>query len=63
MGRVKQNRAVFPTYKVDPETVDKLKQTAIKCGFKYGDTAAMGAFLDRLADVDAELLKLIFKSS
>jgi hypothetical protein len=63
MGRQKQDRAVFPTYKVDPSTVDKLKKTAIECGFEYGNTAAMGAFLDRLADVDSKLLKLILKSS
>jgi hypothetical protein len=63
MGRTKQNRAVFPTYKVHPETVDKLKETAIKCGFTYGNTAAMGAFLDKLADADPVLLKLVLEKS
>jgi hypothetical protein len=47
MGRIKKNQISFPTYKVAPETVESLKQTAIQCGYIYGDSAAMGEFLDR----------------
>jgi hypothetical protein len=56
MGRVKLGRVVTPTYKVSPETIPKLQQTALIMGFKYGTGAAMGAFLDMVADIDPDLL-------
>jgi hypothetical protein len=59
MGRPKKNHINFPTYKVKPETVESLKQMAIECGYTYGDGAAMGELLDRLAEIDRELLKII----
>jgi hypothetical protein len=62
MGRPRKNQIEFPNYKVKPETVETLKKTALHCGFKYGDTAAMGAFLDRLAEVDPLLIQAILKS-
>jgi hypothetical protein len=62
MGRPKKNQIEFPNYKVKPETVESLKKTALECGFKYGDTAAMGAFLDRLAEVEPLLVKTILKN-
>jgi len=63
MGRPKKNQIEFPNYKVKPQTVEALRQTALHCGFKYGNTAAMGAFLDRLAEVDPLLIQAIVKST
>jgi hypothetical protein len=63
MGRVKKGQIGFPTYKVKPETVESLKQTAIECGYTYGGGAAMGELLDRLAEIDRELLKVIIKKT
>jgi hypothetical protein len=63
MGRIRKNQVSFPTYKVAPETVESLKQTAIQCGYTYGDSAAMGKFLDRLATLDRDLFKAIIKKT
>ncbi len=63
MGRLKKDNIVMPTYKIKPGTLESLKQTAIESGFRYGDGAAMGEFLDRLAEVDRELLKIILKKN
>jgi hypothetical protein len=63
MGRAKKNQVEFPNYKVSPQTVESLKQTALHCGFTYGNTAAMGAFLDRLAQTDPDLVRAILKST
>ena len=59
MGRAKKNQVCFPSYKVKPETIESLKQTAIESGYKYGDGAAMGEFLDKLAALDREIQDLI----
>jgi hypothetical protein len=61
MGRSKLNRVPFPSYRVKPETLNSLKETAIEFGYTYGDGAAMGEFLDEIAALDRDLLKLIFK--
>ena len=63
MGRPKKSQINFPGYKVDPQTVESLKQTAIECGYTYGDGAAMGELLDRLAKIDRELLKIIIQKT
>jgi hypothetical protein len=63
MGRTKKNRVSFPTYKVKPETIKTLKEIAIDTGFTYGDGAAMGELLDRLAEIDRELLKVIIRNT
>jgi hypothetical protein len=63
MGRHKKDPTITQTYRVKPETAEKLRETAKELGFEYGETAAMGAFLDRLAEVDRELLKLVFKKT
>jgi hypothetical protein len=63
MGRRKLNRIPFPAYKVKAETLDSLKQTAIEFGYTYGEGAAMGEFLDGIAALDRDLLKLIFQKS
>jgi hypothetical protein len=63
MGRHKLNRVRFPGCKVKPETLDSLRKTAIELGYVYGDGAAMGEFLDRVATLDLDLLKLVFSKS
>jgi hypothetical protein len=63
MGRIKKNQVCFPSYKVKPETIESFKQTAIEAGYIYGDGAAMGEFLDRLAALDRDLLKVLVKKS
>lgn len=63
MGRAKKNQVCFPSYKVKPETIESLKQTAIESGYKYGSGAAMGEFLDRIAALDRDLLKILIKKT
>ena len=63
MGILKKDNIVMPTYKIKPQTLESLKQTAIESGFVYGNGAAMGEFLDRLAEVDRELLKVIINKA
>jgi tRNA(Phe) wybutosine-synthesizing methylase Tyw3 len=63
MGRPKKDPTVMHSFRIKPETAESLKQVAIECGFQYGDTAAMGEFLDRLAEIDLQLLKLIIKKT
>jgi hypothetical protein len=63
MGRHKLNRVPFPGCKVKPETLDSIRQAAIDLGYTYGDGAALGEFLDRIATVDRDLLKLVFSKS
>ena len=59
MGRPKLDRVPFPSYKVSRETLDSLRITALELGYTYGDGAAIGKLLDRIAAVDRELLKVI----
>ena len=61
MGRVKLNRIAFPGCKVNPETLASLRLTAIESGFTYGNGAALGEFLDRIAQIDRDLLKAVIK--
>ena len=63
MGRTVKNRVAFPGFKVKPETIDALREIALESGFTYGEGAAMGELLDRLAEVDRELLKVILKKN
>jgi tRNA(Phe) wybutosine-synthesizing methylase Tyw3 len=63
MGRPKKDPTVMHSFRIKPETAESLKQVAIECGFQYGNTAAMGEFLDRLAEIDLQLLKLIIKKT
>jgi hypothetical protein len=63
MGRTKTDRVAFPTYRVEPDTIESLKQTAIECGLVHGDGAAVGALLDRLAKIDRDLLKIILQKT
>lgn len=61
MGRVKLNRIAFPGCKVNPETLIALRLIAIESGFKYGKGAALGELLDRIAQIDRDLLKAVIK--
>jgi hypothetical protein len=61
MSRLKKDNTTHIHFRIDNDSAESLKKTAIECGFKYGDGAAMGAFLERLAEVDRELLKIIIK--
>jgi hypothetical protein len=63
MGRQKKDNTTHINFRIDNNAAESLKETAIECGFKHGDTAAMGAFLERLAKVDRELLKIIIKKT
>ena len=56
MGRPKLNRALLQA-RVDPETIPKLKQMALKLGYQWGDDGNTGAFLDAIALVSIEKLK------
>jgi hypothetical protein len=62
MGRPKKDPTVAHNFRIKPQTAESLKEIAIECGFKYGDGAAMGDFLDRLAEVDRHLLKVILEN-
>ncbi len=63
MGRPKKDPTVMHSFRIKPDTAESLKQVAIECGFQHGDGAAMGEFLDRLAEVDRQLLKLVIKKT
>lgn len=63
MGKTKKNQVCFPSYKVKPETIESLKLTAIESGYIYGDSAAMGEFLDKVATLDRDLLKALIKKT
>jgi hypothetical protein len=56
MTRPKLGKVVSPTYRINPDTIPKLRETALAMGFKYQNRAAMGAFLDMLANIDRDLL-------
>ena len=63
MGRPKKDKTTLINFRIDTEAAESLKEAAIECGFKYGDGAAMGAFLERLSEVDRQLLKVILKKT
>lgn len=63
MGRPKKDNTTLINFRIAAEASESLKEAAIECGFKYGDGAAMGAFLERLAEVDLQLLKVILKKT
>jgi hypothetical protein len=61
MGRQKKENTTPIHYRIDVDAAESLKEIAIDCGFRYAGKAAMGAFLERLAKVDRDLLKVILK--
>ncbi len=63
MGQIKKGRISIPGFKVKPETVDALREIAIDTGFTYADGASVGELLDRLAEIDRELLKIVIKKA
>jgi tRNA(Phe) wybutosine-synthesizing methylase Tyw3 len=63
MGRPKKENTELINFRIDSEAADSLKQLAKECGFKYGEGAAMGAFLERLAIADRDLLKILIKKA
>jgi hypothetical protein len=56
MGRPKLNKETTNRYSVECGTVDKLEQLASNMGYRYGTGAAMGKFLEMIADLDPILL-------
>jgi hypothetical protein len=63
MGRPKLDQERTNNYKVTKGTSAKLEKLAISLGYKYGKGAAMGKFLDVVADLDPDLLKIIIQKS
>lgn len=63
MGRQKKDNTTHINFRINNDAAESLKKTAIECGFKYADGAAMGAFLERLSEIDRELLKIIIKKT
>jgi tRNA(Phe) wybutosine-synthesizing methylase Tyw3 len=63
MSRPKKEDTELINFRIKTQSAESLKETAMECGFKYGKGAAMGAFLERLAEIDRELLKAIIKNA
>ncbi len=63
MGRPKLDRERTNNYKVTKGTSEKLEKLAIDMGYKHGTGAAIGKFLDAIADLDSDLLKIIIQKS
>ena len=47
--------------KVKESTPDKLRKMAIASGYTYGKGAALGKFLDAIATLDPDLVRLILE--
>ncbi len=56
MSRKKLGKIVSPTFRINPDTMPKLRETALAMGFTHSNGAAMGAFLDMIANIDRDLL-------
>jgi hypothetical protein len=63
VGRKKLDKIPVPSYRVRPETIAALQEIAVQMGYTYGQGAAMGEFLDHMALLDRDLLKLVFAKS
>jgi hypothetical protein len=63
MGRTKTGTIYMPSCKIKAETMPKLRKTAISLGFRYADGAAVGAFLDAIANADIDLLSAAIAKS
>ncbi len=59
MTRPKLDKDLTSPYRVEKGTIKKLERLAIGMGYKYGHGAAMGKFLDMVADLNPQLLTLI----
>ncbi|WP_295621492.1 hypothetical protein [Chamaesiphon sp. GL140_3_metabinner_50] len=56
MSRPTLNKVILGGYKVKPETIDKLRKSAIEAGYTHGKGAAIGEFLDAIAQINPLLL-------
>jgi hypothetical protein len=61
MSRPALNKVVLSGYRVKPETVDRLRNSAIKAGYTHGKGAAIGEFLDAIAQINPLLLAELTK--
>jgi hypothetical protein len=59
MGRPKLERELTSPYSVSKGTIQKLEKLAMDMGCKHGSGAAMGKFLDIIANLNPDLLALI----
>jgi hypothetical protein len=59
MGRPKLDKELTSPYSVQRGTIDKLEFLALSLGYKHGSGAAMGRFLDMVANLNPDLLALI----
>jgi hypothetical protein len=61
MSRPKLDKVNLSRYKVRQGTAEKLERIALSLGYKHGQTAAMGEFLDMLSDINPDTIALIAK--
>ncbi len=61
MSRPKLDKVNLSRYKVRKGTAEKLEKIALSLGYKHGQTAAMGEFLDMLSDINPDTIALIAK--
>jgi hypothetical protein len=63
MSRPALNKIAFGGYKVEPATVSKLRESAVLAGYTHGKGAAIGEFLDAIAQINPILLAELTKKS
>lgn len=63
MPRPALSKVPLGGYKVNPETLDRLRQSAILAGYTYGKGAAIGEFLDAIARINPLVLAEFTKRS
>jgi hypothetical protein len=63
MSRPALHKIAFGGYKVKPETVNKLRESAVISGYVHGKGAAIGEFLDAIAEINPILLAELTKKS
>ncbi|WP_146138576.1 hypothetical protein [Chamaesiphon polymorphus] len=61
MSRPALNKVILGGYKVKPETIDRLRAAAIQAGYTHGKGAAIGEFLDAIAQINPSLLAELTK--
>jgi hypothetical protein len=63
MSRPALNKIAFGGYKVEADTIDKLRKSALIAGYTHGKGAAIGEFLDAIAQINPILLAELTKKS
>ncbi|WP_310485780.1 hypothetical protein [Chamaesiphon sp. VAR_48_metabat_403] len=63
MSRPALNKIGLGGYRVKPETLEKLKSISIEAGYIHGNGAAIGQFLDAIAQINPIVLIELTKSS